>query len=259
MAHDVFISYAPEDRLMAHAVCHALEETGIRCWLYDREYYHGMNYTVLDAIRESRIVVVVFSGHCNASDLVRLEVQEADSKGLIIIPFRVEDVNPIGDLEHYLSRWRWLDAVIPPLENPLRELCDAVKKNLTSGNLGRQGNGKTWESYNMNTTNDVSAPTPLMVTCPECGNASDSIKCYRMGTLVFLLLGYWARWKNEYGCPNCIRKKLFEFTAINLLTANLIWPLAILPWGIIRLIRSFTRGHSQAVLKIIADGSPHNS
>jgi hypothetical protein len=33
MAHDVFISYAHQDRTVANAVCATLEAHGIRCWI----------------------------------------------------------------------------------------------------------------------------------------------------------------------------------------------------------------------------------
>ena len=34
MAHDVFVSYSDDDRLVADKVCAALEGTGIRCWIH---------------------------------------------------------------------------------------------------------------------------------------------------------------------------------------------------------------------------------
>jgi hypothetical protein len=46
--------------------------------------------------------------------------------GIHIIPFRIEAVKPSGDLEFFLSRRHWLDAVTPPVEQHINSLCDTV-------------------------------------------------------------------------------------------------------------------------------------
>jgi hypothetical protein len=91
--------------------------------------------------------------------------------------------------------------------------------------------------------------TGVLVRCPECGRPSDSVKCYRMGVIVFLVLAWFSSTKNEFGCPRCIRGKIAGFCLTNLLTANVIWPLLILPWSIILLLCSLSRGHSREVRK----------
>ena len=37
MPHDVFISYSHKDKAVADAVCHALEDRKIRCWIAPRD------------------------------------------------------------------------------------------------------------------------------------------------------------------------------------------------------------------------------
>ena len=37
VAHDVFISYAHEDKPMADALCATLEQNGLRCWIAPRD------------------------------------------------------------------------------------------------------------------------------------------------------------------------------------------------------------------------------
>jgi hypothetical protein len=88
-----------------------------------------------------------------------------------------------------------------------------------------------------------------LVICPECHQPSDSVKCFRMGFVLFLGIGAGAQWKNEYGCPSCMRPKIALFALINLLSANLIWPILILPMVIAHLVRSFQGGHSNAVME----------
>mgnify|MGYP003309843602 CR=1 len=94
---------------------------------------------------------------------------------------------------------------------------------------------------------------PILVRCPECGRVSDSIKRYEMPHY-FLCLYVFATWKNiEFTCcPHCMRKHiLIKCFTYNILAANIVWPFYILPWGIILLIRSLTKGHSKEVQQII--------
>lgn len=41
--HDVFISYASSDKPVADAVCAALEQRGIRCWIAPRDILPGLD------------------------------------------------------------------------------------------------------------------------------------------------------------------------------------------------------------------------
>jgi hypothetical protein len=69
MAHDVFISYATDDRQVAEKVCVALEGDGIKCWIAPRDVPVGADYeeAIVDGIASSRILVLVLSSHSNAS------------------------------------------------------------------------------------------------------------------------------------------------------------------------------------------------
>lgn len=53
------------------------------------------------------------------------------SRGLTIIPFRIEDVPPSKSLEYFMSAPHWLDALTPPLARHLNHLSDAVKRILS--------------------------------------------------------------------------------------------------------------------------------
>jgi hypothetical protein len=76
MAHDVFISYAAEDKAIADAACARLEGRAIRCWIAPRDVPAGLAFgkAIVDAIHGSHIMVLVFSRHSNASPHVTREV-----------------------------------------------------------------------------------------------------------------------------------------------------------------------------------------
>jgi hypothetical protein len=129
LAHDVFISYSSENKAVADAVCHRLEARGIRCWIAPRDVKGGREYAeaIIEAIHEARAMVLVFSSHANASADVRSEVQTAFNRGIVVVPLRIEEVQPSGSLEYYLAGRHWLDAVTPPLKARLQLLADNLE------------------------------------------------------------------------------------------------------------------------------------
>jgi hypothetical protein len=134
MAHDVFISHSTKDKTVSDAVCGALENGGIRCWVAPRDVQPGRSFAgeITRAIQESKIMVLIYSAHSNNSEQVLREVQLAVSSHLHIIQFRIEDVLLNDDLKYFLSTPHWLDALTPPLETHLRKLEGAIKKLLES-------------------------------------------------------------------------------------------------------------------------------
>ena len=87
------------------------------------------------------------------------------------------------------------------------------------------------------------------VVCPKCGRPSDSIKVYTLpGVWVFLICFF--RWATQgrVCCPECMRKQiLIHGFTYNIITGNFLWLLIILPWSIINLIRTYSKGHSREV------------
>jgi outer membrane protein assembly factor BamB len=129
MAHDVFISYAIEDKPTADAACATLEARRIRCWIAPRDVLPGMDYAqaLVEAINQSRVMVLIFSARSNHSPHVRREVERAVSAGIPILPFRIEDVSPSPSLGYFIATAHWLDALTPPLERHLKHLAETVK------------------------------------------------------------------------------------------------------------------------------------
>jgi tetratricopeptide (TPR) repeat protein len=126
--HDVFISYSHEDKPTADAICATLESQRIRCWIAPRDVLPGENFpaAIIQAIEESRIMVLIFSSHSNNSGHVIRELTKAVSKGVIIIPFRIEDVPPSQAMEYLIGVPHWLDALTPPLEQHIGRLAQTV-------------------------------------------------------------------------------------------------------------------------------------
>ena len=127
-SHDVFISYSGKDKATADAICEHLETQGIKCWIAPRDIQASDSYSgaIVEAIKSSRIFILVFSSNSNSSNDVKQEVERAFQNEIPILPFRVENVQPSTDLEYFLSTPQWLNALTPPLEFHLDNLVDAV-------------------------------------------------------------------------------------------------------------------------------------
>ncbi|HZU76181.1 MAG TPA: alpha/beta fold hydrolase, partial [Dehalococcoidia bacterium] len=90
--HAVFVSYAAEDRASAEVVVQTLEAAGTACWIAPRDIPPGADYAeaIIDAIRASRALLLLFSAHANRSPHVRREVERATSADLSLLPVRLD-------------------------------------------------------------------------------------------------------------------------------------------------------------------------
>jgi hypothetical protein len=133
-AHDVFVSYSSHDKPVADAIVARLEEQGIRCWVAPRDVVPGAVWSesIVRAIESSKLMVVVFSGETNHSRQVLREVERAMANDIIVVPFRVESIEPSGAFAYYLASEHWLDAMTPPLEAHIAQLIRVASGLLAS-------------------------------------------------------------------------------------------------------------------------------
>lgn len=90
------------------------------------------------------------------------------------------------------------------------------------------------------------APTDPM-PCPECGQVSDSIKCFHMTHTMLFLLIWFAVWERTFvACPACMRRILRRRLLFNIPTATLIWPALLLIY-LPRFAATYQPGHSRAL------------
>lgn len=132
MAHEVFISYSNKDKAVADALCHRLEEDGIRCWIAPRDIAPGDNWagSIASAIPESSVLVLIFSASANKSKQVVREVELAINSDVVLIPLRIEDVTPTGSMSYYLATTHWLDAIDAKLESKFAVISSRIKNLL---------------------------------------------------------------------------------------------------------------------------------
>lgn len=129
MPHDIFISYSSKDKPIADGICASLEAAGLRCWIAPRDIAAGEEWpkAITNAIAKSQVMVLVFSSHSNASSDVGREIVLAASQNLIIIPFKIENVEPEAGKKYYLAQTHWLEAMNPPTKAQIKSLVDRVR------------------------------------------------------------------------------------------------------------------------------------
>lgn len=134
MEHDVFIAHSSLDKPTADAICDVLEREKVRCWIAPRDVLPGTIWgeSIIEALDASSVMVIVFSASSNVSPQVVREVERAVSKGIPIIPSRIDDVRMTKSMEYFLSTPHWLDALTAPMELHLAKLAAAVKSILAS-------------------------------------------------------------------------------------------------------------------------------
>jgi len=130
--YDVFVSYSNKNKPAVDQIVHHLEREGIRCWVAPRDIPAGANWgeAIIGGISTSRVLLLVLSQHSNTSQQILQEVERAVAKGLIVVPFRIEDVPVSAKLELYVGARHWLDAFSEPLEVHSSELAQDLRRIL---------------------------------------------------------------------------------------------------------------------------------
>ena len=114
--HDVFISYSTKNSDVANKICHVLEQNNLKCWIAPRNIASGKIYIdeIADAIKSTKIVVLIYSEHSQDSKYVSNEINMAFSNNKPIISFNIDDTMPKENMEYYLKVTQWLSAYPNP-------------------------------------------------------------------------------------------------------------------------------------------------
>src|SRR6202162_285120 len=132
MKFDVFISYSSKDKVTADAACAALEHAGIRCWIAPRDIMPGSDWgeSIMDALDQCRVMILIFSTSANASPQIRREIERVVNRGIPLLPVRIEDIVPTKAMAYFMGPVHWLDALTPPLDQHLHRLAEVARSML---------------------------------------------------------------------------------------------------------------------------------
>ena len=125
--YDVFISYSTVDKLIAEGVCGYLESHRIRCFVAYRDIPKSEDWAkaIPPALRESKLMLAVFSKAFNMSDQTDNELHIAEKRKIPVLTFRLTDDDFDGAKEYFLTKSNWIDA-FPEPEKQFGELLKSV-------------------------------------------------------------------------------------------------------------------------------------
>src|SRR5579862_5134950 len=111
MSASIFISFASQDHRVATTLCQALETRGFKCWISSRDIQPGENFQVaiVRAIRQAKIMLLVFTANSNNSEEMNKELALASQSKLIVVPLRIEDVTPNEAFAYEFATRQWID------------------------------------------------------------------------------------------------------------------------------------------------------
>ena len=111
MRYDLFISHSSADAGTAQALVTDFENRNITCWMAPRDIPMGSSYheEIVQAIENSRAVLLLFSGAANKSEHVLREVELAAQGKKPIYPLRIDVSEPAGGLKYMLANKQWVE------------------------------------------------------------------------------------------------------------------------------------------------------
>ena len=139
MKYDVFISYSSKNQKVVEAMCAYLEQHKVRCFVAYRDIPKGVVWAkaIVEALDESKMMVVVFSEEFNLSDQVDREIELASEDKKPILTFRISDTMFKGAKKYYLKNINWIDA-FPNPENLFDSLLNNVNKLIGTSTLEKE-------------------------------------------------------------------------------------------------------------------------
>lgn len=115
MAHDVYICYDERDLEIAKNVCDSLEDNGLECWLKNRDAgVHNIVNEIMNAIKKSKVMVLLYSKNSKNSNFVNNEVDIAFAQKRSILVYQIDDSKLEGGLEFFLRNKPWIKAYPNP-------------------------------------------------------------------------------------------------------------------------------------------------
>lgn len=130
----IFISHSSNEDSVTNQICEYLESHDIKCWMDHRDAKPGELWeeSIVTAIKNSKIMLIIFSKNANNSKHMGKELTIAAKSDIDIIPFKIEDVQPNKKFEYYLTDIHWHDAIKKPIELHLTSLLVNINTFLSN-------------------------------------------------------------------------------------------------------------------------------
>ena len=133
VSNSVFICHSHDDNAIAKDIYQYLTTNGINCWIDIYNIQPGKAYAqaIMEGLRVSDCVIVLYSKYAVGSHDMLDEIQEAHTTNKRIIPLLIDDTPLVEQFRYYLARRQWIVAY-PNYKNNLEELLQALKGGVGS-------------------------------------------------------------------------------------------------------------------------------
>jgi hypothetical protein len=95
---------------------------------------------------------------------------------------------------------------------------------------------------------DVNGELIDLRRCSWCDELTQSLKAFNLPKLFFIPIPHVHYHMHETdpteACPGCMRWVLLKYLACQIITANVLWPILVLPIYLVYFVRTFVKGHS---------------
>ena len=129
---DVFISYHTASAAdVVHKIVQALEAVNITCWYAPRDCGQEYADSIVEAIRHSRVFLLLLNEYSNISHEVLNEIKCAfdrlkNEEDIELLPFKLDNCTMSNSIYYYLGRFHTMDGTQPPEETRMQELQDRI-------------------------------------------------------------------------------------------------------------------------------------
>lgn len=145
ITYDAFICYSTRNYDIANAICYTLENNSLKCWFAHRDIGGDALSDIVNAVKNSKFVVLVFSKYFQRSSFAKNDMRIAFKENKPVISLVVDDIMSEDiDKEYLLKVTQWLPAYPAPEDSFPILVEDAYKLATENGlkPLGRPMNTK---------------------------------------------------------------------------------------------------------------------
>jgi hypothetical protein len=179
----VFISYAMGgDGPVAQALSAHLKKRGIETWIAPDDVPTGTSHVdvIPEALADATAVVVLYSDATNSAPYVKLELDQAVTLGLRLIPVRLDDAPPNRGIRYLLGGSQWINAYEQPTDIWREQVVQAILNPgvAATGSAAR----KSWPSIPLDPNVFLLAAVTLIATLAlalfMAATAASETKCF---------------------------------------------------------------------------------
>lgn len=131
----IFVSYSHYDQQAALEIVNRLEAADLKCRISSRDVPRGEDFqdAIVTALEKAGAMILVFSQHADNSQEIKKELALASDHGLLVLPVRIENIEPTRGFRYQLATRQYIDL----FENPEQSMALIIKTLRNHFDAGR--------------------------------------------------------------------------------------------------------------------------